>query len=180
MEKNHAAMLKKIAVTGPECSGKTTLCTELAEHYQCLWVPEMARIVLERDGPDYDAGKVESMARMQLEKEQEMELLARKEGHNLLFCDTDLLVYQIWMDQKFGCCPGWIREMVSSSDYSLTLLLQPDLPWQNDPLRENPHNRIFLFGLYETELKQNNKVWNTIKGKSRLQMAISLISEIYA
>ena len=35
--------LIRIAVIGPESSGKSSLCEELARHYQTIWIPEYAR-----------------------------------------------------------------------------------------------------------------------------------------
>ena len=34
---------KKIVVIGPESTGKSTLCEQLADHYKTQWVPEFAR-----------------------------------------------------------------------------------------------------------------------------------------
>ena len=173
-------MLKKISVTGTECSGKTTLCKELAAHFNCLWVPEMARIVLEKDGPDYDEKKVEELARMQLEEELRLEMLARKAGHPWLFCDTDLLVFKIWMEQRFGQCPAWIREKAAGSDYAMTLLLKPDLPWEPDPLRQNPHDRGYLYQLYENELLASGKNWRSLGLPNRMKTALQMMDEIHA
>ena len=33
----------KIAIVGPESTGKSTISKGLAQHYQTLWVPEYAR-----------------------------------------------------------------------------------------------------------------------------------------
>ena len=35
--------MKKIVIIGPESTGKSTLCQQLAAYYQTLWVPEFAR-----------------------------------------------------------------------------------------------------------------------------------------
>jgi nicotinamide riboside kinase len=125
MEKTMEGTVKKIAITGPECSGKTTLCRALASHFNCLWVPEMARIVLEKDGPVYDAKKVEAMARMQLDEEKRLEKAAGEAGNEWLFCDTNLLVYQVWTEVKFGHCPEWILEEINRAEYYIQFLLRP-------------------------------------------------------
>lgn len=171
-------MLKKIAITGPESCGKTTLCQQLAENFQCLWVPEMARIVLENEGPTYDAAKVEFMACMQLEEEQRLEKMAIEAGQEWLFCDTDFLVYQIWMEERFGFCPEWIRQQVLKAGYFHTLLLKPDTPWLHDPLRENPHNRDLLFERYKIALNAGNIAWTEISGTNRIADAIRILSQL--
>jgi nicotinamide riboside kinase len=47
-------MLKRIAVTGPESTGKSLLTEQLARHYNTVWVPEFARSYLEKLGRPYD------------------------------------------------------------------------------------------------------------------------------
>lgn len=172
-------MLKKIAVTGPECSGKTTLCKALSSHYQCFWVPEMARIILEKDGISYNARKVEDMARMQLKEEQRMEKSALNSGHEWLFCDTDLLVYQVWMEVRFGFCPDWIMEEIGKADYAHRLLLRPDLPWEDDGLRENALNRDELFERYRIILLESSNKWSIIEGEKRLEEAKCMLNKIH-
>ncbi len=39
---------KKIVVIGPESTGKSTLCEQLAAHYKTKWVPEYAREYIDR------------------------------------------------------------------------------------------------------------------------------------
>ncbi len=36
----------KIAVTGPESTGKSMLAQQLADHYRTVWVPEYSRVFL--------------------------------------------------------------------------------------------------------------------------------------
>ncbi len=45
--------IKKIVIIGPESTGKSTLCEQLAMHYQTSWVREYAREYLEKNGADY-------------------------------------------------------------------------------------------------------------------------------
>ncbi|MFK8006949.1 MAG: AAA family ATPase [Saprospiraceae bacterium] len=40
-------MDKKIILTGPESTGKSTLARQLAQVYNTVWVPEFARTYLE-------------------------------------------------------------------------------------------------------------------------------------
>ena len=45
--------MKKVVVIGPESTGKSTLCQQLAEHYGVSWVPEYARQYLLEHGTNY-------------------------------------------------------------------------------------------------------------------------------
>jgi nicotinamide riboside kinase len=82
------------------------------------------------------------------------------------------------MEQRFGKSPAWIGEKRASSDYALTLLLKPDLPWEPDPLRQNPHDRNYLYQLYENELLKSGISWRSLGGVNRLKAALQLIEEI--
>ncbi len=41
-------MIRKIAIIGPESTGKSELCQHLARIYDTEWVPEYARFYLDR------------------------------------------------------------------------------------------------------------------------------------
>ena len=46
--------MKKIVTIGPESTGKSTLCEQLAQHYDSMWCPEFAREYLLTNGKNYD------------------------------------------------------------------------------------------------------------------------------
>lgn len=169
-------MLKRISVTGPESTGKSWLAEQLASHYQTHWVTEFAREYLEENGPDYGPEDVVKIAKGQLEKEEKAALQCRK----LLFCDTDMLVTKIWSEVVFGACPPWIEQQFTTHVYDLYLLCYPDIPWEADPLRENPENREELFWLYESALRKQGFPFRVVKGMGtqRLENAINFVEEI--
>ena len=43
-----ASLMRRFVLTGPECSGKTTLSKSLAEHLQGKYLAEPARTILNR------------------------------------------------------------------------------------------------------------------------------------
>lgn len=47
-------MIKKIVTIGPESTGKSTLCKQLAAHFNSIWCPEYAREYLHQHGVKYD------------------------------------------------------------------------------------------------------------------------------
>ena len=169
-------MLKRISVTGPESTGKSWLTEQLANHYQTRWVTEYAREYLEGNGPDYGLEDVVKIAKGQLEREEKAAL----KGRNLLFCDTDVLVTKIWSEVVFGACPSWIQRQFETHSYDLYLLCYPDIPWEPDPLRENPENREELFQLYESALIRHGFPFRVVKGlgSERLENAINFVEEI--
>ena len=83
----------KVAVIGPESTGKTELCRKLAVHFHGEWVPELARDYVEQMEYHYTCGDVWRIARLQIEQEKKYE---RKTKPDYVFFDTDLiLVFRI-------------------------------------------------------------------------------------
>ncbi len=163
----------KIAITGPESTGKSSISEELAEHYKTLWVPEFARKYLSKIGQDYTEKDVLQIAKGQYRAEQNM----LGSANRLLICDTDFIVLKIWHEYKYNTPCEWINEKVSEHIYDLYLLMDTDIEWKFDPLRENPDNRTYFFELFKTELQKNNFNYKIIQGtgEERTQNAIKAI-----
>ena len=70
-------MLKKIVVIGPESTGKSTLCQQLAEHYHTSWVPEYAREFLLTHGTDYSYEDLLEIAKGQIALEDSITKLQK-------------------------------------------------------------------------------------------------------
>ncbi|GAB3528835.1 hypothetical protein GCM10027443_07260 [Pontibacter brevis] len=159
----------KIAITGPESTGKSTLAENLARHYDTVWVPEYARTYVGNLGRPYTLEDLEAIARGQLALEQEMQPQAKR----ILFSDTDLLVIKIWSEHAFGQCPTWIQDKLKQQNYNLCLLMGVDLPWEPDPQREHPHLRQYFYEWYKRELQALGVPFVEIYGQQeeRLQLA---------
>lgn len=167
--------LIKIAIVGPESTGKSALAQLLAAHYKTRWVPEVARDFLQNLNRNYTAKDVEQIARLQLEKEEEIS----KSATGILFCDTTLLVIKIWMENAYGKCPKWILTSIQSRKYDFYLLTDIDLEWQPDPLREHPHKRQFFKDWYQRELVGMNSRWDWVQGfgECRTANALSILEK---
>lgn len=146
-------MLRRISLTGPESTGKSTLAAQLAAHFGTTYAPEYARQYLAARGPAYALPDLEAIARGQLRQEDATAARAAALGRELVFCDTDLVVLKVWAEHAFGHCPPWILAELRRPRYALTLLLDVDLPWQPDPLREHPHLRQHFLEIYRRELR---------------------------
>ena len=167
----------RIAVTGPESTGKSMLAERLAGHFGEPWVPEFARDYLNRIGRPYDEQDILSIARGQLEREEQ-----KAAGANAcLFCDTELIVTKIWSEVKYGRCHPWILDRIEKHRYDLFLLCDIDIPWENDPQREHPHRREYLFNLYFKELTDRQFPFEVVRGTGddRLRNAIRAIGKYF-
>jgi NadR type nicotinamide-nucleotide adenylyltransferase len=171
MEKKDSII--RIALIGPESTAKSTLAAQLAAHYGTVWVEEYAREYLAAMKTRYRSGDIEKIAKEQLRREKEL----LKDAKDLLFADTELILAKVWHDDLFGTAPGWFSEAIAENKYDLYLLTYPDLPWEEDPLRENPHRRELLFKWYKKELEMIGARYAVItgKGQARLENSITAV-----
>jgi NadR type nicotinamide-nucleotide adenylyltransferase len=175
-------LMLRIALTGPESTGKTTLSRQLATHYQTVWAPEYARQYLEENGSNYTLPDLEKIALGQLQAEATAVEQATQLGSSVVFFDTDLLVIKIWAEHAFGQCPEWVLRRIEQQHYNLVLLLGVDLPWEPDPLREHPNHRQYFYDLYQRELRGQLSNFAEISGTpaQRLEQACFHIDELLA
>jgi NadR type nicotinamide-nucleotide adenylyltransferase len=173
----HTTMIHRIAITGPESTGKSTLARLLAETFQSVWVPEYAREYLLKVNRPYRYKDILKIARGQKALEEALLPSARQ----YLFCDTDFIVLKVWCEDKYGKCHRFIREQVKNNVYDLYLLTDIDFPWSWDPLREDPHRREYLFRLYLSELEINHFPYQVVSGSNdqRLANAIRSVNNFF-
>jgi NadR type nicotinamide-nucleotide adenylyltransferase len=164
----------KIAITGPESSGKTTLAKNLSEELGGSWIPEFARgYLLEKEG-NYDQSDLLEIAKGQLVAWDMAEFV------DYLFCDTDMLVMKIWSDFKYQETHPFILEALDNQRFDHYFLCRPDIPWEDDPLREHPEQREQLFELYLKELQARNWPFTIVQGdqNTRLQIAKEVLAKL--
>lgn len=165
----------RIAITGPESTGKSSIATQLAIHYKTLFVKEYARTYINLLNRPYVEADILTIAQNQLANEDHLATLANQ----VLFCDTDLTVCKIWSEVKYNRCHPWIVRKVNEHTYPLYLLMDIDLEWQEDPQREHPHMRQLLFDLYKQSLESRNVNFKVISGQdeNRLKLAIDIVDD---
>lgn len=166
-------MVRKIAIVGPESTGKSTISMQLARHYQTRWVPEYARY--------YCAALVEpctvqdeiNMFHGQLALEDACLAVA---DQPLIICDTTILTVKIWCDAMLGATPVLVLDTLAQRPYDHYLLMDIDLPWEDDVLRDFPHQREYFMDVWHRELQSLQASYTVINGKEdRLQNAIAAI-----
>lgn len=168
--------IKRIAVIGPECTGKSVLSQKLAQHFRTTWVPEYARHYLEELGRPYTQEDLKAIALGQISMEDEHALHANR----VLICDTNLYVIKIWSEFKYGSCDPWILEQIRKRHYDLYLLTDVDIPWEYDPQREHPHSREALYDIYKKELLAQSVPFLEISGsgEERTRFAVEGIEKL--
>jgi len=192
-------MLKKIVITGPECTGKSTLCEQLAGHYNTIWCPEYAREYLLSHGKKYNYEDLLVIAKGQIKLEEEVtqsaignRLLTNshspltpngyRDQHSPLFIDTDMYVMKVWSEFVFNKCHPYILYQITERKYDLYLLCNTDIPWVKDELREYPDlkTRQKLYHIYKDLMIRQSTPWVEISGnyEERLHKAIAAVDHL--
>ena len=167
----------RIAVVGPESTGKSVLCEQLALHYKTNYVPEFARTYFEYNKIEkHRLFDIDFIYRMQIDLENE--LIAK--ANTFLFCDTTLISGKVWAEEVFKTTPPFVADNLDKIKYDLYLLCDIDLPWIKDKQRRNEHNRSKLFDDHKRELDRMNVPYKIIRGlkEARLENAVKAIEGI--
>ncbi len=171
---------KRVAIVGPESTGKTTLAARLAEHFQTAFVPEFARDYLDEKYGESALERItlddiEMIARGQLASEDAM---ARK-CNRVLICDTELITTRLWSEHFFSACPRWINRAAREREYDLYLLTDPDAPWVADSQRAGDYLRKDFFDKIRVALA--GRRYEIISGsyEQRYQKAIDAVGTLF-
>lgn len=163
----------KIAITGPESSGKTTIAKLLAEELNACYIPEFAREYLENLDRNYAIKDLDEIAQGQVDRWKD----APKDKS--LICDTELIVVRIWSEFKYSKVSDKILELLDKQRFDIYFLCKPDIPWEPDVLRESPDDRELLFELYVKELSYRNLPFTILSGTldKRMKDAKQILKE---
>ncbi|AGC76647.1 NadR type nicotinamide-nucleotide adenylyltransferase [Nonlabens dokdonensis] len=170
----------KIVLYGPESTGKSTLALQLARYFNTVTVEEFARDYLQEK---YDVtGEIcayEDLLPIAI-GQRLAENNAVLKANKFLFCDTDALETYIYSHAYFDRAPTELKEAVRKSDYDLYLLLDVDVDWTPDDLRDKPDDRNDMFQLFEKGLREFEKSYAIINGtgKMRFKNALKAIENL--
>jgi NadR type nicotinamide-nucleotide adenylyltransferase len=174
--------MKKVVVIGPESTGKSTLCEQLANYYKTSWVPEYAREYLTVHGMSYTFDDLLTIAKGQVALEESY--IEKAKDAPVLFIDTDQYVMKVWGEFVFGKCHQWTLDQITKRKYDLYLLCNIDLPWAYDVLREypDPGPREKLYNIYRNILLTQPVPWVELSGNydERFQKAINAVNDLFA
>jgi nicotinamide riboside kinase len=95
-------------------------------------------------------------------QEQHRRIISSHESK--IVVDTESIVSKIWLEEKYGKQFDWLEDQILNEQFDLYFLCAPDIPWEYDPLRENPHDRDRLFDLFKNELDERKLSYQIISG----------------
>jgi len=178
LKQQHTSIIK-IAIYGPESTGKTTLAKQLAEHFNTVWIPEFARDYLQdKWNKTKQICQQEDLLPIAI-GQTKLENEGLQKANQVLFSDTNLMVTKVFSDIYYGNTNPILQKAAKKHKYDLFLLTDIDVPWEKDDLRDRPDNREDTFKLFEDALIHYNKPFIKISGskEKRFQKATLLIND---
>lgn len=170
----------KIAMYGPESTGKTTLASQLANAFNTIWIPEFARDYLQ---DKWDI-KQEICSQEDLIPiaigQTKLENEALSQATKFLFCDTNSLVTKVFSDIYYTNCDSILEQAAREHNYDLIFLTDIDVAWQPDDLRDKPYDRETTFATFEKTIKELKKPYIKLSGnkEERLERATKIITDL--
>jgi len=162
MEEKLDNTLQKIAIIGPESTGKSFMARRLAQVFDTWYVPEYSRYYCEGLENQYTLENEVNIFYGQIALEDSLVDVIQK---SLLFCDTTILTVKIWSDHLFGSTPTEVLAEIRNRPYDYYLLMDIDLPWVDDPLRDFPDKRDYFMVVWKKELRDLNAGYTIIRGE---------------
>ena len=168
--------LIRVVLTGSESTGKSVLALQLAEHFNAELAPEFVRDFAVRKGAPIEFEDTDEIARGQIDLEDEHARRAQK----LLIQDTDLLSTVVYSGHYYGRCAKWIVDVARARRPDLYLLLDIDVPWIPDEVRDREDRRDDMQQLFRDAVAESGAPYVVINGSwnERFQRARDAIETL--
>lgn len=176
---HRAIRIRRVAVFGPESTGKTRLAEKLAAHFGEPCVPEYARQFWDEHG-GITLADIPGIA----QRQGELEDAAAARAKRVVFCDTEALTTVLWSDLLYQECPAPTRLAAEkrSRRYDLYLLMNTDVPFMPDPQRVFPDEagRAKCMALWREALVFRDRPFVEIRGSwaDREKTAIAAVEKL--
>ena len=170
--------MKRIVLTGAECTGKSTLAKALSCHYGEPWTTEFVRSYVDQLDRELIQADLEEIFSGQIAAEDAGWAKSRR----FVIHDTNLLSSIIYANHYYETTFDWVNEAILKRDYTLYLLCSPDgIKWEDDPgQRDSPSAREKLHSMFEESLEKLKLPYLQLSGDEplRLSKAIKAIDEV--
>lgn len=171
--------LIRVVLTGSESTGKSVLARQLADRYRAVLALEFVRDFAMTKESAIELGDTDQIARGQMALEDAQAARAAS-ATGLLVQDTDLLSTVVYSHHYYGDCPEWIVHAAGDRRPDLYLLLEIDVPWVRDDVRDRETRRDEMQQLFRTAVADSGSPYVVIHGSwdQRLQLAVGAIDEL--
>jgi nicotinamide riboside kinase len=165
----------RIAITGTESTGKTTLAEQLSTQLNVFLLPDVSREYIAALQRPYTKEDVLEIARQIIQQEEE----AAAKTQKVFLSDNDLINIKIWLSYYNWKVPDWLQSRILLNQPSLYLLCFPDIPWVADEQRANPLDRDKLYSRFVAEIEAIKAPYQVLKGSEleRLYKAKTLVEK---
>ncbi len=153
----------RIAITGTESTGKTTLAEELSAQLNLPLVPDVSREYIAALKRPYTEFDVLEIGRQIIEGEE----VEYQKNRHLFLSDNDLINIKIWLKYYGWDVPGWLESYIFNHPPTLYLLCYPDVPWVADEQRANPLDREDLYHSFVFEIEAIKAPYRVLRGTER-------------
>ena len=169
--------VRRICVTGPECSGKTTLAEWLGSWLGTESVPEAARLYATRVARPLTVADYMPIAREHVALADAAMERVRGSRRHAVVLDTDLLSTIVYAQHYYGETTEWLQREVCERLADLYLLCDVDIPWVPDGVRDRPTLRKEMFALFDAELERQRANVIIVRGdaEGRWEGAVAAI-----
>lgn len=129
---------RRIALVGPESSGKSTLTARLAAHFKTGFAPEYARGYLETvpahwiGSDDVNGFDEAALGAILLGQKASVAAVARQSETGIVFSDTEAIVTACWSQILLGNVPEIVEQFICQQRYDLYLVQTASEFWVND------------------------------------------------
>lgn len=154
----NAYAVRLVCFFGPESTGKSTMARRMAERYDTVCVPEVAREIVTSN--QFTAADIVRIGREQTDRVKKMV----QKANRVLFCDTDVITTAIYSDTYLHQVPSELMNMEREVRYDLYFLFDIDVPWVADGLRDLGDQRSEMFGRFKSELERRNISYVLVSG----------------
>jgi NadR type nicotinamide-nucleotide adenylyltransferase len=172
---------RRLVVTGPESTGKTTLATALAARFSAPLLREASRAYAEArlaGGHALTRHDAEPIARATLAAED----AALAAAPALVVLDTDLVSTVVYTRHYYGPAAAWVEAAARTRRGDLYLLCDVDLPWMSDGVRDRPEGRRAMHALFAETLREFGCVVAEVggTGPARIDAAVRAVAAVGA
>jgi HTH-type transcriptional repressor of NAD biosynthesis genes len=150
--------VRKICLYGPESTGKSTMAERMAERYNTVSVPEVARELITSN--DFTVDDIIRIGHAQTQRVIDQSRVANK----LLFCDTDVITTQIYSQHYLQVIPPMLYELEKQVTYDAYILFDTDVAWVADGLRDLGHERQTMFHVFKNALDVRGIPYTYVRG----------------
>lgn len=168
--------VKRVAMVGPESTGKTTLARDLAHHFQTVWAPEYARGYIDA----HEGTITREMFPLFVRGQRASIAALARQANRLLICDSDLHATALFHELYFDCRAEDLLEAARADSYDLYLVMDCDVPHVQDGSRFHPHKREWFVEQCVEWAKDRGTPYVLIQGSwdERLSLAKKRVADL--